>query len=263
MEPAVATTETVPVADAAPETEAVPVADAAPEPKTPEVSPKTPAKDVKASAKKNKKNKTPVKEVKSADAPAEVVAPVEEAKSTDAPAVEVKSTDAPAVEVKSTDAPAVEVKPTDAPTKEVKSVEAPADKTKEPEAEKGSAAVNPPAKKKKKAKNQVEKAPVTKSPVKLNLKTPTKLIEMDSIENADQGETKEQKWNPVDKISVSRANEERFNQIREKLLQSGKPAEQVETEMKKVKRKGKFFASNHSVSSIWLFVMCENLLKTD
>ena len=79
-----------------------------------------------------------------------------------------------------------------------------------------------------------------------------KLIEADMDVAGAKDRTNEQKWKPVDNISVSRANEERFNKIRENLLQSGKPAEQVETEMKKVRQEISFTLYSCLVS----LVMC-------
>merc|ERR1712071_161878 len=58
------------------------------------------------------------------------------------------------------------------------------------------------------------------------------LISMDDV----QEDTMEKKWNPSEKITVSQANEERFNKIRENLLASGKPVDQVEQELKKIRR---------------------------
>lgn len=247
---------------------------------------KTPAKEVESTVVEEVKTAgapvdTPAEEAKTAGAPKEEVtvpdAPAKEIKLTNAPAEEVKSIDTPAEEVKSIDTPAKKVKLTDTPAKKVKSIDTPAkkaklintpakevkstdtglEKRKETISNEDAENVSAPTKKsknqkKREARAELAKAPVIKSPVKLNLKPAKKLIEADMDVAGAKDRTNEQKWKPVDNISVSRANEERFNKIRENLLQSGKPAEQVETEMKKVRQEISFTLYSCLVS----LVMC-------
>ena len=166
-------------------------------------------------------------------------------------------TDTPAKKVKSIDTPAKKAKLINTPAKEVKSTDTGLEKRKETISNEDAENVSAPTKKsknqkKREARAELAKAPVIKSPVKLNLKPAKKLIEADMDVAGAKDRTNEQKWKPVDNISVSRANEERFNKIRENLLQSGKPAEQVETEMKKVRQEISFTLYSCLVS----LVMC-------
>jgi len=203
---------------------------------TEEVAPKTPLKTVKAATAKKAKA-TPAKATP--------------AKATPAKAAAAKATPAKAAPVETTPAETSPVKPKTEPVEVKKEVEVapvasetpvkvePAAKSTEEETAMETEVLketsDPDAPKKKKRKvNTKNKEKTSEFRIEKLSGEPgnNNLISMDDV----QEDTMEKKWNPSEKITVSQANEERFNKIRENLLASGKPVDQVEQELKKIRR---------------------------
>ena len=190
--------------------------------------------------------KTPLKTVKAATAKKAKATP---AKATPAKAAAAKGTPAKAAPVETTPAETSPVKPKTEPVEVKKEVEVapvasetpvkvePAAKSTEEETAMETEVLketsDPDAPKKKKRKvNTKNKEKTSEFRIEKLSGEPgnNNLISMDDV----QEDTMEKKWNPSEKITVSQANEERFNKIRENLLASGKPVDQVEQELKKV-----------------------------